>query len=81
VSLNLRATITLGRVLIPLALIAPSTKALVAGVVPCEMAMLYKPLLLVATRNEGDFFVVAHFGCDVQVKLSTASAKLSCSRH
>jgi hypothetical protein len=67
--------------LIPLALIAPSTKALVTGVVPCEMAMLYKPLLLMAARNKSDLFVVAHFGYNVQVELSNANAKLNCSRH
>jgi hypothetical protein len=52
-----------------------------AGVVSCKMAVLYEPLLFMATGNKSNLFVVAHFGCDVGVGLLTAGATLNYYSH
>jgi hypothetical protein len=45
------------------------------------MAVLYEPLLFMATGNKSNLFVVAHFGCDVGVGLLTAGATLNYNSH
>jgi hypothetical protein len=67
--------------LIPLSFVAPSTKALAAGVVAREMAVLDQPLLVVTTGNEGNLFVVAHLGCGGEVDVLVATALLNYFRH
>jgi hypothetical protein len=47
-------------VLLPFALDVPGAETLVERVIPSEMAVLNKPMGLVSTWNEADFFVVAH---------------------
>lgn len=52
--------VVLRLVLLPELSDVPGSKALMAGIVACKMAVLLETLLLVSARNEVDLLVVAH---------------------
>jgi hypothetical protein len=60
------AAFTLGPALVPFSSVTPRAEALVARIVPCEMAVLDEPFLEVATLWKGDLLIIAHLvrrGC------------------
>jgi hypothetical protein len=54
------ASVAFCLVLLPFALDVPGAEALVERVIPREMTVLNKAMVLVSTWDEADFLVVAH---------------------
>jgi hypothetical protein len=52
--------VALGSAMVPFTLKVPGAETLMAGIVPCEVAVFDEPLIKVATCNKDNLFVEAH---------------------